>query len=276
VSIEINPLGAYEALSKQLQRIIDNICFVSAGLESVTPENYQNNPTRLVFHPSSNNRLTYDQAKASIESWLLRAVLTETTDELGPFLEEIFCICLLFSCSPSGDIDWPAFETKRADELPRFHKLGLPHKIELLGSKYGLFSEFTLHVLSLNRARNCQVHRQGMVRMADVDDNGVLQIKMRILALYRKDPDSGAVMPIEFGVAYDKSYAITQKWETRTVSFKEGDMIRLNFNDLSACVWTVWSFSGSLCDSVKSYAARCGVPIGPPVEELGDQNMLPK
>src|SRR4030095_9320340 len=73
----------------------------------------------------------------------------------------------------------------------RFHRLGLPDKIDDLQRIYSLALDPDLvgHLRTINDARNCLVHRQGIVQERDVNEDAALRVSWRRLACVIRGPD---------------------------------------------------------------------------------------
>jgi len=72
-----------------------------------------------------------------------------------------------------------------------FHRRGLPYKLRFLSEEHGLSvsRELQEQVLSLNRARNCLVHRAGVVSAQhDANDSGKLRVFWRKSELIASGP----------------------------------------------------------------------------------------
>jgi hypothetical protein len=270
--IEILPMEANANLNVALQRILDIISYVHAGLSSVTEANFRENPSARTFHPAGNSQLSFSEAKAEAERWLLRGMITEAVDLTGAFLEEIFCLGLLVeTCPETGRFDFAEFERAKGLELPKFHKLGFPQKLETLRARYGIASIYEKHFLTLNRLRNCMVHRGGLVSSHDENENNKLRVTFRSQTLYAKSQSTGREYPIRFQTpvippeAGDAGpAALWVQWQDSELTFENGEKVSLTFAELSACTQTIWIFSRELCVSFANYVQNRGVPTKPP------------
>jgi hypothetical protein len=104
---------------------------------------------------------------------------------VGAFLEECRTIAALYRLH--GNCTGADWNKATIEDKKKFHELGLPAKIERLRKEFGVASKFEDHVLSLNRARNCLVHRLGIVSPKDVSAKGVLVVTWHALNLVAID-----------------------------------------------------------------------------------------
>ena len=96
------------------------------------------------------------------------------------------------------------------EEAKRFEKKGLKDKIDYLHKEYDFeYPEFTEKVLSINKARNCLVHRLGILNELDIRNSPTssLIVEWVKLAIVKRDGDKEYELEIP-------------------VALKEGDMIR--------------------------------------------------
>ena len=272
MSITVNPMAACAQLSIALQKNIDIISFASAGFPSVTESNFRNPVIPYSFHPANNQRLSLEEVRAETENWLLRGVITDAIDHTGAFLVETFCNALLISLVKNDQVNIPIFEALRTNRLPRFHGLVLPAKIDNLRSEFGVVSIYEPHILSLNKLRNCMVHRQGIVGNRDVNGPKGLHVTFRDQTIYMKDDATGFERPIVFGepvkpkeCADTTPSTIYHKWQDKELVFELGKRAKISFQDLTRCVTTFWAFAREMCLSLETFSDGRGIQPNPDV-----------
>ena len=144
----------------------------------------------------------------------------------------------------------------------KFHSMGLPNKIKKLREDFGVFSELDSHVLGINTARACLVHRSGFVNTRDADTNGQLVIRWRTIRLSAQSPDEKSEVLLD-----RKDILIKAGWKVSGITvdeekaFKLGDRIELSYKEMSNVLFTLMIFADTLVDSVRTYAKRNGINI---------------
>jgi hypothetical protein len=144
----------------------------------------------------------------------------------------------------------------------RFQRLGLPAKFKLLETQFEIKTELRGHVESINAVRNCLVHRLGVVRADDVDDDGVLVLKLRRYRLHVVDPKTETSTPAVFGVRYGDMKA-QSVFDDSLRTFSIGEHIHFNPEELFDCTHTMAAFDQSMAVSFAQLATRFGIPFGP-------------
>lgn len=141
-----------------------------------------------------------------------------------------------------------------------FRKLGVAKKIQGLREDLGLELFFYQHVFSVNRVRNCLVHRMGIVSPLDVEGDGMLKFTYRALELFSPHPEgSGEIIIDKPGVAGAPGGAIMMRAVDRTREFKVGERILFTHEEVTHVFSMLMQFSITTIEELRTL-------ISPPVQ----------
>jgi len=258
--LKINLDGPVGKFMTSLQHLLDIILFTFAGAELVESEKYDKYSRFLSFHPSHNKRLNFQQAKDKYEKWLIRNFLGDAINFTGAFLEEFKTICAIYGLGTQRILgeQYNKIVTKEKDN---FNKLGLPEKMKLLKDKYGVFSEFESHILELNKLRNCIVHRLGIVSKRDVNEDDKLVIHLRAIQIFAKNPKTGEEIEINKETHVDAGWVIMARWSENYKSFKLGESVSLNYQEMIQSINTFYLFASSMKKSIFDFLKARGIQV---------------
>jgi len=126
-------------------------------------------------------------------------------------------------------------------EAQKFHRLGLPDKLNHLNEEHGIELDNALsrHMLSINAARNCLVHRDGVVGERDSVD-GRLVVSWRRVKWVITDEDGER--DLVSGVVYEKESSLGMKFLDEKRSFKLGDRITFSAPEFQHIAWSMYLF----------------------------------
>lgn len=194
INVQVNfgaPLG-------QLQHAIQRTIHLAAlGLNAtprLTQDDLQLPGTSISLQLAGPTPWPIDEAREGFEQWLLMNGLRDATEAISGFLEETrtgLAVWQLAIRSRSGPVTGADWNEATGSQQRRFHRLGLPDKIDDLQRIYSLALDPDLvgHLRTINDARNCLVHRQGIVQERDVNEDAALRVSWRRLACVIRGPD---------------------------------------------------------------------------------------
>jgi len=175
--ISLNLAGLWSSYFVKLQHLLDVIRLLQAGASVVTQEQIADNQQFITFQPSGNSRLPFPETKTMAEDWLLKSFLRDSIEITGLFLDECLSTCAVLRIASKKKANGLEINHLLTVLPKQNHKLPLPEKIKKLEHDFGVKSSYTSHVLTINRARTCVVHRLGVVSALDVDDTKQLKVK---------------------------------------------------------------------------------------------------
>lgn len=200
--------------------------------------------------------------KKAFNRWLLINGLNELIEAVGWSLEEVRKICAFISLSEGGiiskDID---VNNEIFGPLKKFHKFGLPNKLDYLSDKYGvnIIPESSECLRSIKKARNCVVHRNGIVSDLDTNSGDVLIVKWKTLTIFRTQPDGKEVVLGNEPRTLKNGTVSVRPVESKKI-FKKGEEITFTNQEFVHIYHTLRLCMMDIISEVKKYANSKGVP----------------
>lgn len=239
--IEVNLPAALAKLQVRLQRLADLASIGVTGVQKVGEEEFQVSPFFASVDLASNNRLSFAEIKDEFTHWCLRNSFTEAIDQVSAFLEECRFIARLYHMG--SKVSGSAWNDALLDERKKFHKKGLPEKIAYLRERYSVGSQFEDHVLSLNRVRNCLVHRLGVVSDVDVKDSGTLVVRWQGMRFLLRDSVTGVETLLEGPTQTKNESELQLRIGPIEKTFHLRESIRLSPAELGYTMHTFYAFA---------------------------------
>lgn len=266
--VNLNFAALWSNYFVKLQHLLDGINLLEAGASAVTEAQVAETHNFISFHPASNSRLAFAQAKEFAQDWLVKAFLRDSIEVTGLFMDECLSVCALLSVASKGKASGAELNHLLKVLPTKNHRLHFPDKLSKLEREFGIQSPFVSHLLSLNRARACVVHRLGVVSTLDVDDDQALHIRWRTTQMVARE------IATEKEVILDRSGMLLEGESTVEVRFLDcektfalGEYIRLSALDLYSCIVTYWAFGTSMAKSIEEYGISLNLgPTGPKTE----------
>jgi hypothetical protein len=244
-----------------LQEITDVLQLAGAGALQLNARTYLAHAEILNVPVAENARVPFDELGPHHERWCTLHCLRDAVDIVSSFLEDVRFSCASIKAASAGTTFGADSRTLRA-ESRAFQSEGLPRRIQVLQETYGIRSDFGPHVISMNAARNCLVHRLGVVSMADVKNNpdGVLQLQWASISVVVTDPagvKSCLLLPQQLAPQYTKETVI----ESLDRVFTLGETLTLTYRDMIGLMYSTSQFMKDLSCGVMEYSRRLRVPI---------------
>ncbi|MFA6051427.1 MAG: hypothetical protein WC762_02445 [Methylobacter sp.] len=244
----------------QLQHLLDGISLLETGSAVVTEEEVAESRHFMSFYPAQNARLTFPEAVAFANDWLLKSFLRDSIEITGLFLDDCLTVCDLIDISGKEEMLRSDVNQILDVQSSKNHKLNFPNKVSMLEKKIGITSPYGNHILSINRARACVVHRLGIVSAQDVDQQNELTIKWLHYQMIARENDTGNEQIIkESGTIVKGGSTIAIHWIDHVKVFQLGERISLTPLELYACIVTFWRFGNSIDQAIKNYAISLGL-----------------
>jgi len=257
--------GLLGVLQTALQRATDMVCVGLSHPGSVDTANLRMAGSFLNFVPAQQQRPNSDAVVRDFRVWAVGCGLRDCVEATNVFLEQLRFACAMYWLAGKGQFTGADYhETLGPKPAKRFHRLGLPYKISHLAEEY----EFTLpgqyceQVLSLNQARNCLVHRSGVVSAQDtnLDDRLRLLWEKPELVVLRQDGDV-VVSETTFLHAGEK---VGMRCRPTERIFVAGDILALSSAEFTEFCWTFFQFGRACISTLDDYGAARGVQKADP------------
>lgn len=259
LSVHVDLVALQANFFRRLQHQLDVIKLLEAGAKSVTEAQVAEQVEFGRFVPANGAQLPHEEARAEALDWLLRGFLRDAIEGTGLFLDECLGCCAFMLASSKGRMRGEEAE-RLLNVLPRVnHRLHLPQKLEKLQREFGVATRFDRHVLSLNRARTCVVHRLGTVTALDADANDVLTVIFQRADLVAVGQHTGAELRLEAGITVPEESMIEMRFVDHERTFAVGARLRLDAREIYDTIITLWRFGTAAALSVEGYGKSIGV-----------------
>lgn len=193
LSVHVDLRGFKGGLQRSLQRATDMVAFGLWASENASgTDNHDFPGAFFTVSPGENVRLDFDGKKREFPGWVLANGLRDCVEAVHAFLEEARRICSLWTSLVHVDrmtgAEWNNWRRKEEAEASDFHAMGLPGKFDvLIGYSPILATPLRDHILTINRGRNCLVHRQGKVTSRDTNTPEGLMVRWLKMQLIARD-----------------------------------------------------------------------------------------
>jgi hypothetical protein len=224
-------------------------------------------PDTAMFHQlASNEEWTPEFTAAEWKRWTLRNGFRDAAEAVNSFFEEVQGILAVFSLQIKKGLTGADWNDVVDSRMKRFHRLGLPDKINFMDKQYGFRFDpvQTEQVYSVNSARNCLVHRNGVVTDRDVTDGDKLILKWTALTiiLVKDGVETQASPPcnIEAGTLVSMGHRPRHK------EFAIGEHVDLDADEFAQICRTLSLFGASSAQMLEQFGRSQGVPFNTPAQ----------
>lgn len=260
ITVTINLNGLRGELQRSLQEVI---CLVATGLGAEIDVE----PDELVLPTtvkSSFSKLGWDkdQLNNQYNEWVLSNGFRDAIENVSSFLESSHRVLSIWELQEKQDagisISGDEWNKIFLDGGNKFHRLGLPDKLEHIAIKHGIEIKdvYKEQVLSINVARNCYVHRRGIVSNRDANEDGVLTVKWSRLRTFLKNEDGEQELVL--GKVVEKESMLCVKFEENEKSFSVGEQLSFSVEEMSEIIWCFFLFGNELVMNVSKFGEDSG------------------
>lgn len=241
VNIDVNLPALLGKLQVGLQRLSDLVTIGLGGAAKIEESDYREPQEFASLQIASDGRMSLSRAREEFETWCLRNSVTEAIDLVSAFLEECRTIAALHRLR--GGCTGADWNNASIQARKKFHEMGFPAKTEHLRKEFGVGSKFEEHVLSLNRARNCLVHRLGIVSPKDIDVSGRLVVTWHALDFIAIDNATKRETILSEPIAFESESTLAARFGPYRREFVVGDRISFDQNEHKYTVFTFYMFA---------------------------------
>lgn len=261
-SVAINLAG----LTARIQRLLQaSMSLVAIGLNARKEISEQDLklPDAPVQHEySASNRWNAEQAGEAWQTWILRNGFRDVAEAINGLLEETqlvlahWRVATLQKERQLRGSDWNDIVVKR---ISQFHRLGLPDKIEFLEKEYGLGlpAALTKQVLTINVARNCLVHRGGVVTEREAGDSKCFTMEWKALVVVLVE--EGIEKEIEPPHRVEAGAHVGAAIRDRSKAISVGQQITVNVTEYSQICWTLLMFAAECAKALEAHGKAQGI-----------------
>jgi hypothetical protein len=256
-----------------IQRLLDAYAAAAAALPLVDDATYSSFAPSFLRVQAQNTRLTRDGAVAEAEQWLLCTVIRDAIELTNLFLDQCRYVSALFGSTHHGKLRGEDYNRIIDKEQEKFHRLGLPEKLKKMREAFGISVELEPHVLSINTARRCLVHRMGVVSKLDVDGNDELPILWRTIEILASSPDKSECFVIDSpGMEVQGGWNISSQITDKRKLFKVGDRLHFSYREITDTIFTLIVFSSMMVQAVEQYGRSVGIAMSPSSDVAAQQS----
>lgn len=197
--------------------------------------------------------------KEEFRIWIEAGGFRELSETFAGYLDSVHSVCL-----PMAEIKKPGTFAEIGQVDANFRLEGLPNKLNILKQRFGVCPQHSAHLVSLNRARNCLTHRQGIVSDEDIKSLPSLEVFWHGIDVYIEEPDGTThnvnAVP-EGGLFLENGGVVKIQFSDRTRSFGKGELLSLSTRDLAEICWFYEREARAVIVSVVDFAKSLGIEI---------------
>lgn len=253
-TININLDSLVGKLNVRLQHLSDIMKFANISLEKVDKNHYDEYKVFVSLNVAYNQSLSYENAKNEFHSWCLRNSFRDSVETLSGFLEECYVVCSLLKARKNECIKTEEYNKIIIKNSGKFHSMNFPDKIDILRKEFSVYSSLEEHVLSLNKVRNCLVHRDGIVSTKDLNTENELVAKFREIQLVVLSPDKTKEQIITEPTTIDEGGHLGIKVQNFERRFKLRERIDFEPIEHARTIFTFFAFGIEIYKSIAKFA----------------------
>lgn len=267
ISININLDGLRGELQRSLQR---TIYLVSAGLQTkdrldIDCLQLPNNSVTMIF----DGGLKWDAQKTAeqYENWTLSNGFRDIIEHFNNCFESAHKVLAFGELAAKQNegvkitgLHWNQIIISGAKS---FHRLGLPDKFTHVQDKHNIQIDPKLReqILSANAARNCLVHRNGVVTEQDIGAATKLEVRWTNLDLIVQNEDGEKDLVLGQTVEKDSVIAIRSREALK--AFSIGEQVTFSAQEFANIAWTLFVFVNDLVQKMSDLGLKNGLIKAP-------------
>lgn len=263
VNIQIDLGGLPGRIQRVLKAATNLVAIGLNALDSISPGSFALPDVAMHHHFDSNNPWSTDFAKETWKQWILRNGFRDAAEAISGILEEVQGVLsywyILQLQTENGEVTvghWNEIVVARAH---KFHKRTLPQKIEFLEKHYAFMPDPSLlrQVFSIHGARNCFVHRNGIVAEIDTTDSKSLELEWSALvAIAVVNGQEQEVVPPQL---FEAGTSIGVATRPRRKNTPIGQSLEVNTTEFAQICWTLFLFAQTCAMQLEAYGKERGV-----------------
>lgn len=261
-------LGALQrTLQASIQRAVELVSFGLAASREGTVGPLELPGAVFQLKLAGDQTSDLERVRENFETWTLANGLRDCAESLNVFVDRCRDVCALYSFGPSASIPAEQWNQRVVEGGQSFRWMGLSKKLNHLEDDYDpkLRPTVSDDLLTISAARNCLVHRQGIVD--DVDKNSgdgllVSWVKPQ-LEIDSSEGRTELVPPVSVEAGSTIHFAQVKA----TKLFRVKDRIRFDAREFSELCWTFFRFGQELVRAVEDYGRARGIPSRQPRED---------
>jgi len=246
-------LGSYQV---ELQKLLDIFNFSNSAAIVQNETTYKSINPFLNISPAKNLKLNFEETKSAFIDWNIINIMRDSIECVSNFLEGVYLYCTIITFSQRSNLTVNEWNDTLSKGKVSFNKLGLPEKIEYLKSNFDVFSDYAEYIISINKARNCLVHRKGIVSERDAGPNQKLEIKWNTFKVRTTSPDGKDTKIVNRNDIVLKDWSLEVWLEEAFKTCNKGDKIIFTQEEISDTIMTLIQYGSYIQQSMLAYYSR--------------------
>lgn len=242
----INLSGIWGRVVRVLEVAQNNVSIGLFAAQRMTSEWLQLPSDSINMQYNGGKPLPFEETREYWQTWVLTGGFRDVAETLSETLEEAQKILALwFLLPPNSETNGATISLTKVEEMERenqrFHKRGLPDKLKWLAEHFDFAfpDDMQAELVSINAARNCLVHRAGIVGDADLDKGqSTFTLRWRSLKPYVKDGSGERPLKLPFQTSKTEETLLILKVENATKEFQINTKLHLSADEFAGIAWT--------------------------------------
>jgi hypothetical protein len=204
------------------------------------------------------------EARPDAERWLFTNAFRDSIEHVAAFFEGLREADALLTLSDRGTFTSEDLTTTVMEPAAAFDRLHFYLKVQELDRRGLIPPADAPHLISINGARNCFVHRGGVVSLRDVDAQrasdaatGRLRVTWTHPTLFARGPE-GREEGVRAGSVVEAGTTVFLRTEVIERAYAVGERVQATEEDLIGIWWTVTQFGARASLLLQAKAAARG------------------
>lgn len=264
VQISINLSGIPSSAQQLLQAATYMVAIGLNGKDQITEHALEVPGVFFRNNFNASRPWTVGQSATAWEFWVLRNGFRDVAEAISGALEGAHGIlsywALMRLQAETGSLkgsDWNELVVGRQG---RFHRKTLPQRLEFLEKHYGFVfpQEHVERLKSLNAARNCLVHRYGVVTEEDVlPGDDCLTLKWITFVTYVEN--DGVLTELVPPMTIEGRSSIQVKLVERSKAFGVGEHVSVSAKEFNEICMSFYQFSVTCSQLLRKHGTSMGI-----------------
>ena len=257
-TIRINLAGLTARIQRSLRRATN---LVAIGLNAPTTTTSETvTGGGIEFRYATNEPWTPDTAQHEWVQWILLNGFRDAAESLAIVVEEARVVLAAWRLKlDKSEVTLSDWNETIGREGRRFHRLGLPDKINFLANQYGLRMDPPLveQILTINGARNCLVHRGGKITERDRNCDAGFELHWRATVAVAQGPDGER--EVEPPILLNEGEGLGIATRPRRRLFAIGEDFTVSSGEFAQVCWTLFLFVQALAEKLEEIGRSQGI-----------------
>jgi hypothetical protein len=237
--------------------------FLGLGVNAALDDSftrYQLSPlTNIQLVPDTVSKDTLRQYKEEFRLWIEAGGFRELSETFTCYLDAVHYTCLWMQVGQDKS-SVTAIPKRQA----RFQRAWFPNKFKILTEHFAVGPQHPEYLMSLNRTRNCLVHRLGVVGSEDLQDDTELSVQWLGADMFAEEPN-GTRHPFTEappdGIFLPEGGRVGLQFVERVRTFMLGSRVILSTRDLAEICWFYTREARFIIQRVLDFSATVGIQV---------------